>query len=453
MFRKAAKIAVAVNFTLLFAALYFYPAWNNQSSNTRSLSQSSLSQRSTELGKAQKTDPKKQEVSVLLSDPAMSQAWGLQHIDLSRALRVSQGSRDIVVAVIDTGIDVNHPDLRNNLWVNPGETGNDAKGVDRAGNGIDDDGNGCVDDIYGCNFITMRGEMKDLADNHGHGTHISGIIGAEAGNGIGISGVSPKVRLMTLKYYDPTAKNANNLLNTVNAIHYAVLMKKKYNIDKMIINYSGGGVEYSREEFIAVESARKAGILVVAAAGNERSNSDKFKYYPASYDLDNIISVTAVNPKTQVLPSSNYGTQTVDIAAPGENIYSTMPEGGYGLMTGTSQATAFVTGVAALIMAHNSEFSAEEVKKYILKTGDNIPSLSKLTRTSKRLNSYRALVTLDQGVSAMGVLAQNTVNMKPNQFAAAPETEAVSEPAGAIALFGKDLLKALSEQGTKENTN
>lgn len=393
---------------------------------------------------------KDDEVSILLSDPAMSQQWGLHQIDIKKALKISQGSPDIVIAVIDTGIDISHPDLKNNLWVNPGETGKDKNGVDLASNGIDDDQNGCIDDVYGCNFINNKGDYKSLTDNHGHGSHISGIIAAEAGNGVGVVGVAPKVQVMTLKYYDPQAKGANNLMNTVNAIHYAVKMKKKYpnHIKKMIINYSGGGLEYSRAEFLAVEAARKAGILFVAAAGNERSNSDKKKYYPASYDLDNIISVTANNPRTQVLPSSNYGVHTVDIAAPGENIYSTLPGGSYGLMTGTSQATAFATGVAALIMARFPDFSVEQTKKYILKTGDDIPSLKNLTGTSKRLNSYRALVTLDSDVNAMGAIAKNTAHMQPQQFTANPhQSRGGLGQMGAMAVFGKELLRAVKQKG------
>ena len=343
------------------------------------------------------------EPSALFNDPAISQAWGLKKSDAARAWTVSRSSHDIVVAVIDTGIDVKHEDLRNNLWKNPGETGLDSHGRDKATNGIDDDGNGYVDDVYGWNFVSQN---NNLTDNHGHGTHIAGIIGAEAGNGKGIIGIAPEVSLMILKYYDPKVPSTDNLKNTVNAIKYAIKMGAQ------IINYSGGGLEFSQEEHDAVSEAMKKGILFVAAAGNERSNSDRNHYYPADYHLTNIISVTAYDPSVEVLSSSNYGIETVDIAAPGQNILSTLPGNSYGYMTGTSQATAFVTGAAALIMSHQPNFKIDDVKKYILKTGDAMTSLAEKTRSSRKLNLYKALTTLDEDVGATGVMAVNTGNMK-----------------------------------------
>jgi len=329
-------------------------------------------------------DPSK-ELKVLLSDPAIERNWGLMGqggITAARAWQITQGSKEVIVAIIDTGVDVNHKDLKRNLWNNPGETGLDKLGRDKATNRVDDDNNGFVDDVHGWNFVYHSG---DLTDNHGHGTHVAGIVGAEGGNGIGISGVAPRVSLMILKYYDPKARANDNLNNTVQAIKYAVAMGAN------IINYSGGGTDYSRDEYNAVKEAQKKGILFVAAAGNERSNSDVSKYYPADYDLDNIISVTAINPNTEVLSTSNYGTNSVHIAAPGEGIFSTLPDGKYGLMTGTSQATAFVSGVAALILASNRNFDYTQVRKQILSTADVIPGLQNKNKTSGRLNSFAAL--------------------------------------------------------------
>lgn len=409
--------------------------------------------------------------SILMNDPFMKkQKWGLEKTAAGRAWEITKGSKDIVVAVIDTGID-KHKDLVDNLWTNPGESGVvqnafcskqknplELKECNKATNGIDDDANGFIDDVHGWNFVQNN---NLLYDNHGHGTHISGIIGAHSKDSDGVSGVAPKVSIMTLKYFDPKVPNTNNLKNTIDAIRYAVKMKAN------IINYSGGGTDYSPEEFAAIKEAEQAGVLVVAAAGNERSNSDEAgkHYYPADYDLTNIISVTAVNKEeTKVLPSSNYGVRTVDLAAPGENIYSTLPNNGYGLMTGTSQATAFVTGVAVLILAHNPDFSASDVKKYVLRTGDEYPTLLSKTGTAKLLNSYRALTSLDMGVSVSGVVAANTAKVDARAFAAntnlneikfdtsalnngAP-TAASEDPNGdaeSIAMFGRDFMKALNE--------
>lgn len=353
------------------------------------------------------TEPKlvetiKKEQNVLLNDPAIKKNWGLlgtngvSDINVDKAWRITQGSRDIVVAVIDTGIDINHPDIKNNLWVNEAEKNGKP--------GVDDDGNGCVDDIHGCNFITGTG---NLTDNHGHGTHIAGIIGAEGGNGIGISGVAPKVSLMILKYYDPKSPGSDNLKNTIKAIHYAIDKK----VD--IINYSGGGLDFSQAEYDAIKRANDAGILFVAAAGNEKSNSDKAHYYPANYNLPNIISVTAINPDANVLQSSNYGMKTVHIAAPGEAIYSTLPGGRYGTMTGTSQATAFVTGVAALIRANNRDMDYKQIKNQILATADARYSVFSKTQTSGILNSWAALA-IHPTVPVSGIMAQTSTPVLSN---------------------------------------
>lgn len=389
--------------------------------------------RKTELGKALPTGTNAQkEVEVILNDPAISAGWGLQMTDSQKAWRISQGSRDIVVAVIDTGVDVRHPDLASNLWVNPGETGLDSEGHDKARNGLDDDGNGFVDDVHGWNFVANDNNLKD---EHGHGTHICGIIGAEGGNGIGISGVSPRVSLMVLKYYDPKSPDANNLVNTVKSIDYAVKMGAK------IINYSGGGIAPAPEEKAAIERAMKKGILFVAAAGNERSNSDTNKYYPADYGLPNILSVTAIDRFQNVLPSSNYGEHTVDVAAPGNDIISTLPGGQYGYMTGTSQATAFASGVAALVMANNSDLrSADRIIKYLTYTGDSDAKLAGKTRYRKRLNSYKALATQDRDLAFNGVRVETNT-----QFTAETslDDESATSPTP-INSFGKQIQKHLA---------
>lgn len=375
--------------------------------------------RTQELGVAiPSAQSKNSEVEVILKDPAMSQKWDLKLTDAEKAWRISRGSRDIVVAVIDTGADLKHADLKSNLWTNIGETGVDSLGRNKATNGVDDDNNGFVDDVHGFNFV---GNNHDLSDNHGHGTHIAGIIGAEGGNGVGISGVAPQVSLMILKYYDPHAPGVNNLMNTVKAIDYAVKMNAH------IINYSGGGLEQSPHEIAAIKRAQAKGILFVAAAGNEKSNSDLYGYYPADYDLDNIISVTAIDKSKRVLDSSNYGKNSVDLAAPGNNIYSLLPNGQYGYMTGTSQATAFVTGVAALLMAQDKDLrKADRIVKYLTQTGDINPQLVGKTRYNKTLNSYRALAIKDSDASWNGVRAENSASLKGVTFVADPSESQTS---------------------------
>ncbi|MCH2535751.1 MAG: S8 family serine peptidase, partial [Bdellovibrionales bacterium] len=246
--------------------------------------------------------------------------------------------------------------------------------------------------------------------------------------------------LMILKYYDPTSQGNNNLKNTIKAIEYAVKMNAH------IINYSGGGLEPSAQELAAIKKARDKGVLFVAAAGNESSNSDQQKYYPADYDLDNIISVTAIDKNSNVLSSSNYGVNTVDVAAPGNDIYSTLPGGQYGVMTGTSQATAFVTGVGALLMGHNKEFrKADRVIKYLLKTGDYNEGLTSKTRHKRLLNVYRALTILDQGTSLNGVMAENTsqsFNISTDSEVKITDERSPSN----MAAFAKELSKLINKE-------
>lgn len=390
--------------------------------------------RHLELGAIKNQPQKSSESNVILNDPNMSKNWGLANGDAEKAWNVTLGKKDVIVAVIDTGIDAQHKDLAANLWKNPGETGLDKNGRDKASNGLDDDGNGFIDDVHGWNFVHSN---NDLTDNHGHGTHIAGIVGAEGGNNFGISGVAPKVSLMILKYYDPSSTGSNNLKNTIQAIEYAVSMGAK------VINYSGGGTEYSREEFLAVKKAEEKGILFVAAAGNERSNSDISHYYPANYGLKNIISVTAIDPNIETLPSSNYGKNTVDLAAPGLDIYSTLPGGQFGTMTGTSQATAFVSGVASLVMSQFPTFSAEDVKKYILRTGDEYASLKAKTGTARKLNIFKALTTLDMNVGANGVVTSNVKQSTQFLTGQNGSAQGTAGGAGEISQFGRSLLQSL----------
>ena len=448
-------IGINISFGVLLLCALFYSTYDSelnplretQSTKKRS---SHPDKRELELGFVKdQTNSVVDEPSALFNDPAIKQAWGLKKSDAARAWSVSQGNKNTIIAVIDTGIDEKHEDLKNNLWTNPGESGLDAKGSDKASNGIDDDQNGFIDDIHGWNFVT--GNNK-LTDNHGHGTHIAGIIGAEAGNNKGIIGISPNVSLMILKYFDPKVPNTDNLKNTIASIRYAIKMGAH------IINYSGGGTDYSQDEFEAVELAEKKGVLFVAAAGNERSNSDQHHYYPADYSLKNIISVTAIDPTTEVLSSSNYGVLTVDIAAPGQNILSCLPQNSYGLMTGTSQATAFVTGAASLVMSHkNQYFKAAEIKKYILATGDSATSLIAKTRTSRQLNLFKALTILGAETGFSGSAKSNVQDSFPSDSKMRDNFGNGQDPnmknVGDVANFGKQFKQFINNKRLDKKTN
>ncbi|HEY8278308.1 MAG TPA: S8 family peptidase [Bdellovibrionota bacterium] len=295
---------------------------------------------------------------------ALLKNWGLENnehssINARKAWRISKGSKRVIVAVIDTGIDSTHPDLRDNIC--------------RSKSGE-----------YGFDFVANR---KNPHDPHGHGSHVAGIIGASARNNAGASGVAPNICIMAVRYYSDKASGAQNLANTVRAINYAV------DHGANVINYSGGGAEFSAAEMKAIQRAEAKGVVFVAAAGNEYQDTDQGgnAYYPAAYGLSNIIAVAATNNKNLLLPSSNWGAKHVHVAAPGENIFSTLNGGRYGYLTGTSQATAFVSGLAALILSEIPGLKPFEVRDIIMKTVDRMDSLHGKLVSGGRINAYSAL--------------------------------------------------------------
>jgi thermitase len=299
--------------------------------------------------------------------------WGISNtkvehsdINVKEACKLEKGNKSIVVAIIDTGIDSTHVDLAKNLWVDPV--------ILKETNMV----------VYGWNFVN---DSPNPLDDHGHGTHIAGIIGSVQDLKTGMAGVSPDVTLMPIKYYSESNPGFVNLRNTVNAINYAVDHGAK------IINYSGGGPEFSQDEYLAIKRAESKGILFVAAAGNEHQNTDLSEnyYYPAAYRLSNIISVASTDINNKILPSSNWGQTHVDVAAPGENIYSTLPGGRFGYMTGTSQATAFVSGIAALLLAHDPKLTPQEIKDIIMRSVDPVPELKELIVSGGKVNAYSSL--------------------------------------------------------------
>lgn len=323
-------------------------------------------------------------IQTTVQDMDVNLNWGLRaiHLNDSTVWPRDVTSPKITVAIIDTGCDINHPDLARSIWTNPGESGLDQDGQNKASNGIDDDDNGFVDDAHGWDFVSNSPAIMDV---HGHGTHIAGIIGAKRVDGSSATGIASDVSLMILKYYDAQNSGEANLLHTIQAIRYAV------DQGAQIINYSGGGILKSQAEEDALRYARDHHVLVVAAAGNEGLNSDFFHFYPADYDLSNILSVAAVDRQGQMLNLSNYGRSTVDLAAPGRNIYSTLPQGGHGFMSGTSQATAFVTGVAANMMVQNPEMrDPERLIRHLLNRGRHMASLERIGR-GQMLDASRAL--------------------------------------------------------------
>jgi subtilisin family serine protease len=322
------------------------------------------------------------------NDPLFKEQWGLHSqqtsnidIDAFEAWEITKGSSDIIVAVIDTGIDINHPDLKANIWVNAAETIN----------GKDNDNNGYTDDVVGWNFLDKNNQVFDPYHGDEHGTHVAGIIAAEMNNHIGITGVAPNVKIMPLKFIGP---KYGNTASAIEAINYATKMGAH------IINASWGGPDYDHALKEAIENS---GLLFVAAAGNDGQNNNIAPFYPASFPSKNIVSVGAINNRGTKAAFSNYGS-AVDIAAPGVNILSTVPyeqqangqsnyEQAYGYMSGTSMAAPHVAGTAALIYSQDPTIDAEVTIALLKKTGKHLQSLKGIVNSSKLVNANQALTT------------------------------------------------------------
>lgn len=322
---------------------------------------------------------------VFPDDPYFPQQWSLHNtgqtggtpdadIDAPEAWQISTSACDILVAVIDTGVDYTHPDLACNIWTNPGEI---------PSNGLDDDGNGYVDDVHGYDFCNYD---PDPMDDHSHGTHVSGSIGACTDNGTGVSGVSWCVQIMALKFLD--AGGGGYTSDAIAAIEYATMMGAK------LSNNSWGGGGYSEALRDAIANADAAGILFIAAAGNYAANNDITPFYPASYDLPNIISVAATECSDYLASFSHWGPTTVDLGAPGVGIMSTLPGGGYSGpdWCGTSMATPHVSGAAALVWGTNPSLTHYCVKAQLLSTVDQVPGLEGKVVSGGRLNLNNALL-------------------------------------------------------------
>lgn len=296
-------------------------------------------------------------------------------IDLNaiKAWEITTGSRNVIIAVIDSGTDLNHPDLKDNLWVNEAEK--------NGAPGLDDDANGFVDDVYGYNF---NDNTADPIDDWGHGTHLAGIIGA-AHNGEGVRGIMANVQIMSLKFLN--AEGKGDTKNAIRALDYAIKNGAK------IINNSWGGGAYSQAVYDAFLATYQKGILVTAAAGNSKNDNDAKPFYPANYGFPNMISVAAHNVFDKKASFSSYGKKTVDVFAPGTDIASTSREKNesvYRWKSGTSQAAPMVAGALGLLLSKEPNIGYAEAKKRLMETTLKNEELLKYAQAG-RIDLYRLL--------------------------------------------------------------
>src|SRR5438105_8321240 len=323
------------------------------------------------------------------NDPSYPSQWGLPTVGAPAAWDTTTGSSSVIVGVIDTGVQSTHEDLTSRMWTNPGEI---------PGNGIDDEGDGYVDDVHGIDCATGSG---DPSDTNGHGTAVAGVLAAAGNNGVGVTGVAWDARIMSLRFTD--ASGAGSVSAAVRCIDYAIAHGAAITNDSWQIPYS----QTLRD---AIVRARNAGQLFIAAAGNTGTNSDTLLgVYPADYDLDNIISVTASDPTDALASFSTFGPLTVDLAAPGTDILSTAVGGnGYGTLSGTSLAAPFVSGAAALVLSAYPGSTYQQIADRILGSVDVVPSLAGKVGSGGRLNIARALEADTVGPGATSLTVSNT---------------------------------------------
>ncbi len=338
------------------------------------------------------------------NDPLFGDLWGLHNtgqsggtpgvdIDAPEAWDYSTGG-DVIVAVIDTGVDYTHPDLVSNMWRNPGEI---------PANGIDDDGNGYVDDVFG---IDTANADSDPFDDNDHGTHCAGTIAAVGDNGIGIAGVCWRARIMALKFL--SASGSGTSFNAIELIQYATRHGAR------VLNNSWGGGPYSLALLNAIGVAQASNVLFCAAAGNGGADgigddNDISPHYPSSYTNENVIAVAASDRNELLAVFSNYGSNSVDLAAPGRAILSCVPGGGYQSWGGTSMATPHVAGAAALLLSFNPHLNVAELKDALLRGVVQAPAYQGKTLTGGRLNVFNAFRSVTGLFFDHGAYFPNTI--------------------------------------------
>jgi thermitase len=350
------------------------------------------------------------------NDPHYFHLWALGKINAPTAWKTSTGSNQVVVAVIDSGVDYTHPDLAANVFVNPFE----ANGTP----GVDDDGNGVVDDLHGYNAAANTG---DPWDDNGHGTHVAGTIGGVGNNGLGITGVNWNARILACKFLSSSGSGATS--NAIACLQYVRALKDR-GIDIVATSNSWGGGAYSRALSDAIRA--QGDILFVAAAGNDAIDHDADPQYPADYELPNVLSVGSTDSADAYAGYSDFGRRKVHLAAPGVRILSTLPGGSYGYKTGTSMAAPHVAGLAALLRAARPTLDWREIKNLILAGGDPLSNLTEKTISGRRMNAAGSLLCNERSVfSAIKAPARVEAGV-PANFSALSIT--CGSPAGPVTL-------------------
>jgi serine protease len=327
-------------------------------------------------------------------DALFGELWGMHNpggfgafdadIDAPEAWDISTGSRDVIVGVLDTGIEYGHEDLLENVFSNPGEI---------PGNGADDDGNGFADDVHGINAFEGTGDPRD---DNGHGTHVSGTIAGRGDNGVGVAGVSWDAQIVSCKAFDAGGGGSDAAILTCMDYFLGLKTRTENPVDIVATNNSWGGGPFSQALLDAIEAHRQAGMLFVAAAGNDYgNNNDQSPVYPASYASENVIAVAATDYYDGLAYFSNYGPRSVDVGAPGDSVLSSTPWG-YDYFSGTSMATPHVTGLVALLKGFDPSLTPAAIKNLVMTGGDQTYGTDGLTLSDRRINAFGSLTCQDR---------------------------------------------------------
>lgn len=328
------------------------------------------------------------------NDPKFPQLWGLQNtgqlmgtpgadIHATQAWNITTGSSSVVVAVIDTGMDYTHEDLSANAWSSSATYSLTVNGVTI----------NCPAGSRGFNAVS---NTCDPMDDNGHGTHVSGTIGATGNNGVGVVGVNWSVRILPCKFLDSSGGGTTDA--AVTCLDFVKSMKDQG--EKIVAtNNSWGGGGFSQALSDAVQAQQQDGILFVAAAGNDSADNDLGGFYPAGFFLPNVVSVAATTRFDWLANFSNFGNHSVSLGAPGQEVLSTFPNNSYAWLSGTSMATPHVTGVAALLAAQDPSRDWRAIKNLLIAGGDSIPALASNTISGKRLNAFGSMTCSNSTVS------------------------------------------------------
>lgn len=349
---------------------------------------------------------------LLTQDPRFDALWGLKNtgnnepassrgnssasgkagadINALNAWNLTKGDRRIKIAVIDTGVDYNHEDLKSNMWTNQAEANGRA--------GIDDDGNGYIDDVHGYDFVNNDG---DPMDGNGHGTHCAGTIAAEHDNNTGIAGVMAEAEIVGIKFLSD--QGSGSTADAIKAIDYATAI----GVDIMSNSWGGGGFSQALKDSIV--RAQKAGIVFTAAAGNSASNNNTTPHYPSNYQVDNVISVAAHNYNDTLASFSCYGSETVHVAAPGRNILSTTPNNQYDVYSGTSMATPHVSGVLGLYLSYHGATDPKVLRDKLMSSSVYASAYGRKTIGGGRVDAFNFL---------QGVVTSRPAKPDPNAWRA-----------------------------------